>query len=432
MAAWLRGPEYDEAYSIFLTAGHARPAWPEGVFTAGSVRWLYDGHAGFLEIARALRQGDVHPPLYFWALELWRRMAGPGWFSARLLSVIFTLAGLYGLGRIARLCRLPAGPVLAMALLSYGFAYTGILARPYALAQALDIGGVLLALRAADGPARLALAAGLLFGAAALTDYLALFTGAAMLSWLGWRAWRKAALALVAMAPFLAVCGWFLRAQYGARAGQFAPFNWGTALAGLARDGGGAVFGGLPLYAGLAMKPVACLLLALFLACLFHAVKSGRGRGFLLLGAATPLGLLALGGVFHNTPIEIRYLALSLPWLALAVAPALPRRLLALLLAVQALAVAGLMLAPATMQPQGRAARLAAAWPRAVVALPYGNDGVGVPGPFIAAAPGDMRILLLRPGVAVPAGAVRVNIGADAQSRAVAARLGCARLVCGP
>jgi hypothetical protein len=106
--------------------------------------------------------------------------------------------------------------------------------------------------------------------------------------------------------------------------------------------------------------------------------------------------------------------------------------MLAPLLVVQALAVAGLLLAPATMQPQGRAARLAAQFPGALAALPYGNDGVGVPGPFIAAAPDAMRLILLHPGDSVPPGAVRVAIRADDKSRAVAAAMNCPGLVCGP
>jgi hypothetical protein len=162
------------------------------------------------------------------------------------------------------------------------------------------------------------------------------------------------------------------------------------------------------------------------------ALRRRQSRGVLALAAATPAGLLALGLVFGATPIEIRYLAFALPWLALALAPALPPWPRALWLGAQALAVAGLVLAPATMQPQGRAARLAAAWPGAVVALPYGNDGVGVPGPFIAAAPDGMRILLLRPGETPPPGAVRAAIRADAASRAVAAAMDCPGLVCGP
>ncbi|GAN81393.1 hypothetical protein [Acidocella aminolytica] len=60
-------------------------------------------------------------------------MARSDWFTARLLSVMFTLAGLFGLSRIARSSRLKVWPVLVFALLSYGFCYTGIVARLYAL-----------------------------------------------------------------------------------------------------------------------------------------------------------------------------------------------------------------------------------------------------------------------------------------------------------
>ena len=31
-AAWMRGAEYDEQYTLFLTAGVARPDWPATVF----------------------------------------------------------------------------------------------------------------------------------------------------------------------------------------------------------------------------------------------------------------------------------------------------------------------------------------------------------------------------------------------------------------
>ena len=39
-AAWLRGAEYDEQYTLFLTAGMARPTWPDDVFPAGAI--VYD------------------------------------------------------------------------------------------------------------------------------------------------------------------------------------------------------------------------------------------------------------------------------------------------------------------------------------------------------------------------------------------------------
>ena len=168
-AARLRLPEYDEAYSIFLTAGDARPAWPTGVFHAGDVRNFYTGSPSPLKIAHDLRAGDVHPPLYFWSLEYWRRVTGPSWFAARMLSVVFAIAALTALAWLATLAEIPVPSTLLIALLSYGFAYTGIVARGFALAQFLNILGMALTYKATTSRKwTFALAGGLAFGAAGL------------------------------------------------------------------------------------------------------------------------------------------------------------------------------------------------------------------------------------------------------------------------
>lgn len=424
--AWCRAPEYDEAYSIFLTAGHARPAWPTGVFTPGSVRVLYAGHAGFSQIAHDLRAGDVHPPLYFWVLEVWRSITGPSWFAARLLSVLFTLTGLYLLARLAKAVDSPVYPTLFLTLLSYGFAYTGIVARGFALAQLCNIAGVYLLFTAArhkDWP--LALAAGVAFGAACFTNYLAVFTACAALLWLLSTRPRLLPAALAGFLPLMPACAWFFLAQRHSRIGQFAVFSPARALGLLAKDSGAAIFGGLPLYAGRFGLLVTLALAALFLICLACVLRRRTHAGlFALLAIAPPCGLFALGLIFGNTPIEIRYLAFSTPFLALLFA-ALPRPLLAIMLATQTAAIVGLAIAPATMQPQARAARLAAAYPGALVELPYGNDGVGIPGPFIATAPDNMRIQLLHPGAVPQTQAVVVTIPIDNESRAVALETGC-------
>ena len=397
MAAYLRTPEYDEAYSLFLTAGHALPAWPAGVFTAGSVRGLFSGQAGFAAIAQNLKSLDVHPPLYFWVLEMWRRAAGPSWFVARILSVAFSVAALALVGRLAAMTARPVLPSMALTLLSYGFAYTGILARNFALAQCLALLGVALLLSAVrrDAPDR-SLLGGLALGAASFTNYLTSFLGAAMLLWLMHRGRRR--MLPPAAAGFGLFVGLldlpFFLAQRASRPGQLAPFSWPHALLLLIRDTGAAVFGGLPLYAGAAGPLVALTLLVLFATCLM-ASRNQELSPFPLLAAAPPAGLLLLGLVFGNTPIEIRYLAFSLPFLALYLA-ALRGRLLVPLLAVQSLAVMGLIAAPATMQPQAIAARMAAKYPGALALVPLGNDGVGVPGPFIAAAADSQRIEILR------------------------------------
>jgi hypothetical protein len=429
--AWHRPPEYDEAYSIFLTAGHARPVWPLGVFTAGSVRGLYAGRAGFGQIAHDLRVGDVHPPLYFWALEIWRQVVGPSWFAARALSVLFSLGTLALLARLAALAEVPVLPALGLTLLSYGFAYTGIVARGFALAQMLNMAGVLTVFLAARrGSWRWSLAGGVALGAAGFSNYLAVFTGAAALLWLGCVRWRALPMALAGFVLFLPLDAWFFLAQRGSRLGQFEAFSLPHALALLGRDGGAALFGGLPVYAGRFGVPVALALLGLFLAGLWYVLRRRHAQAglFALLGLATPVGLLALGIVFHNTPIELRYLAFAIPFLALLLAPALPRPLLGLILAVQGCAIVGLAFAPATMQPQGLAARAAAAYPGVLVLVPFGNDGVGLPGPFIAAAPDDIRILLVHPGALppLPEQILFANIHIDTASRAVPDPVGCA------
>ncbi|MBB5373831.1 glycosyltransferase family 39 protein [Acidocella aromatica] len=428
--AWLRGSEYDEAYSIFLTAGHARPAWPSGVFTAGAVRWLYAGGAGFWRVAQDLRAGDVHPPLYFWVLDAWRQVFGPSWFAARALSVLFTLGGLALLACLAEAAAIPVLSALALTLLSYGFAYTGVVARGFALAQLCDIGGVLLLFLATrERRWRVALAGGALFGAASFSNYLAIFTGVAALLWLCRVRWRLVPAALAGLVPFLLPDAWFFLVQRGSRAAQFVAFSPGHALDLLAKDAGAVVFGGLPVYAGAFALPVTLVLLALIVAGLGYVLRRRHEWAglFALLALATPVGLLALGLVFHNTPIEIRYLGFATPWLALLLAPALPRWLLAVMLGAQAAAIAGLAFAASTMQPQGLAAREAASYPGALVVVPLGNDGVGVPGPFIAAAPDAMRLRLFRAGPALDVQGetqvVLVTLGVDGASQAASAQM---------
>ncbi len=207
-AALLRSFEYDEAYSIFITSGVPRPIWPSVPFAAGSTRWAYTGTASFVSIARALRQTDVHPPLYFWMLHIWRAVAGNSLFAARLLSVLLGVGSLTLVGQIARRTTIPAPLAMLLTLGCYGFAYTNAIARGFALAQLLALGGVLLALAAVQlRSARVSLGAGLLLGAASFANYLGCFIGVAAVLWLflvrlrQWRLWAGAAVGLLAFVP---------------------------------------------------------------------------------------------------------------------------------------------------------------------------------------------------------------------------------------
>ena len=325
MAAYLRTPEYDEAYSLFLTAGHARPAWPSGVFTAGSVRWLFSGQAGFAAIAQNLKAGDVHPPLYFWALEMWRRAAGPSWFAARVLSVAFSVAALALVGRIAAMTGRPVMPSMALTLFSYGFAYTGILARNFALAQCLALLGVALLLSAQRraAPDR-SLLGGLALGAASFTNYLSSFNGAAMLLWLALHRDRRRMLP-----PAAAGFGLFvglLDLPFFLAQRALPPWAICRLSPGLTRFGSCSGIPAPPCSAGCRFMPGRPAPLSPWSCSCSSRPASAAAwdqgpSPFPLLAAAAPAGLLLLGLVFGNTPIEIRYLAFSLPFLALFLAP---------------------------------------------------------------------------------------------------------------
>jgi hypothetical protein len=419
-----RPAEYDEGYSLAITAGDPRPAWPTGIFSPAAAAAALTGTATPAAIVAALRTGDVHPPLYFWALEYWRRLIGPGWFAARLLSVGFALAALAAVAWLARLTARPPAAAMALTLLSYGFAYTGSIARDIAAAQALDLTGLALTIAAAQGRRPWwAFAAGCAFGGASFTNYLAIFIAIAAFGWLAAQRWRLAVMLAAGIAPFIPADGYMYIAQSAARAGQFAPFT-AHALLQLARDAGAALFGGLPLYAGRAAPLVGAALAVLLLGTANSARRAATGPTRLLIAAAlaTPCGLLALGLIFHTTPIEIRYLAFSLPPLALLLSTA-AATWRAALLAAQAVAIAGLAFAPATMQPQQRAAEASRRFDSAhpLILVPFGNDGVGIPAQFMQGAAPDARLFLIRdrlPDLTTEPTILLATIGIDAQSRA--------------
>lgn len=395
--AWNRGAEYDEQYTLFVTSGTPRPIWPETTLSASSVVALRSGHAGPATIARDLRRTDVHPPLYFWTVALWRPVAGDGLFAERLLSVVFGVGALAAVGAIARRCAIHPALAMLLTLGCYGFAYTSAIARGFALAHVLVLTAVLALLD------RRRLLAGALFGAAVATNYLAVFVaGAVCLA--AWRHWRRLA---VGAAPGVLLAGWFFLAQHGTRTGQFPPFEFLHALARLARYWAANLSGGLPLYvppAGVTWTTgglgLGILALVAMVIRRWDGIAMPNVR-LLLAGAAVapPVGLMMLGLVFDNTPIELRYLSFGAPFAALLVAGARPPRLaLAAILMVQAVSLGGLMTRLETMQPLAATARAAADLAGGgIVLLPRGNDGVGIVGAFAALVPPSTALLIVGP-----------------------------------
>jgi len=447
-----RGTEYDEDYTVFIASGTPRPVWPSGPFTAGSVRHFFAGHSTALSIARDLRRTDVHPPLYFWAVAAWRGLFGSGLFETRLLSVLFSLVALLGVARLAVLVGAPPVAAVLLTIGCYGFTYTGSIARGFALAQLCLIWGTALVAQSARprGRARgagIALAGGLLLGLGSFSNYLAAFGAAGALLWLLLARLRRPERWIAAGIGFVLLLPadlYFFLAQRGSRIGQFPPFRLLPSLVRLAKYTSANIFGGLPLYVGHLAGLLVGLVLVLGLIGLFalvvlrwRAMSGGEMRWLpAMAAAATPIGLLLLGMVFNNTPIELRYIAFGVPFFAVLLAAgfaSLPRRTATLaigaLFAVQALSLIGMMTQPQTMQPQAQTARAARrlAGPGTLVLVPYGNDGVGVLAAFVNESPDRLLLAKIDPGespAAIRAEAhaaqrvVLVLLGLDADSRA--------------
>jgi Dolichyl-phosphate-mannose-protein mannosyltransferase len=484
-AAWLRSAEYDEQYTLFVTGGVARPVWSTDAFPAGEVRHLQAGHAGFAAIAHDLRTTDVHPPLYFWLVAAWRSAVGDGLFAARLVSVLCSVATLCVVAVIARLAAIPAGVAVLLTLGCYGFVYTGSIARGFALAQLLTMSGVALLLLAKRRRHVVsALVAGTLFGAATFTNYLAVFVAIGALLWLvvsattpscrrrsasttvlsavrqdvdadlrrhdgprsgscGLLRVRFAMPAVLGFAAWLPADLWFYLAQRQSRVGQFASFDAAAGAIRLAQYAAANLLGGLPWYLDGTARAVAYIALAIVLAVLLAlTIWQWRSIGtpgsrllFTMTALAPPTGLLVLGFVFNNTPIELRYLAYCTPFIGLLLAgtfAALPRRagrtIGGVVLAIQAMALIGLMVRPETMQPARETAAAAASLAQdGVVLLPHGNDGVGIVGAFAIEAPPALRLLVVGRDEAPEEIRARANhfprvvlalLGQDADSRA--------------
>lgn len=420
--ATTRGREYDEQYTLFLTGGIIRPHYPVAMTTPAALHAQWASEAAPVTsrmIAQGLRCCDVHPPLYFWVGGLWRGMTGanaPGFglLPMRLLSVIAALLALFTVAAIA--CAADVAPGLAILLTGgcYAFSYTALTARDFAVAEALLLAGLLAALRTdAANTSRAAMPramlCGLLLGAACFTNYLAVFTTGAALLWLLTRKPRAGLLALLACGAFLPAGGYFFFAQRNARPGQFPPFSLPHAMELLARDTAAALFGGLPQYVPTDLRPVTVAALGLVLCAIAAAIIARRPRPLwnaprLLLACcflAQLAGLVMLGLIFNNTPIEIRYLCFVCPFFGILAAAWVQRRGLPhpaglTLLTIQGAAVLGLLTMPQTMQPIDSTLRAirSMARPGDVALIPYGDDGVGVAGALMNGAPSGLPVLI--------------------------------------
>ncbi len=228
---------YDESVTLLETAGNAIPSWPDTPTLAYVAKRQLVGDPSLRAVADDLRSTDVHPPLYFCLLTVWRGWLGPSIEGARLLSLLLSTGAvvlLYLLLEAAGWPR-PFFPSLVFSVTS-GAVFYGHEARPYALALFLIMSAALLALKAeAAGPDPrhrslvCSLAMALCCGLAFQTNFLSLFPVAAVLGWYTIRVWSHSkGLILAAHAAALAVAliGFSkLLLQVGARPLQMRGFR---------------------------------------------------------------------------------------------------------------------------------------------------------------------------------------------------------------
>ena len=143
VAAWVHLHDssiwYDEAITLLTTSGHAQLNWALGLAQ-------FKPSANLPKIVSELYRQDVHPPLYFWTLAIWRVMFGQSLEVARALSAVFTLGTLCLLYRLAKDWGMTWAyvPVVIYAVSAVGVRYA-YNARPYAMVSFLIMLTVFLA-----------------------------------------------------------------------------------------------------------------------------------------------------------------------------------------------------------------------------------------------------------------------------------------------
>src|SRR5215471_4802303 len=296
---------------MLTVSGHAKPD-----FSLGMTQ--FEPEADLRKITFELYNQDVHPPLYFWTLAIWRVIFGSSLEVARSLSGLFVVGTCILLYRLA--CRSDMRwPWLPVAI--YGLGAAGVEyawnARPYAMASFLILFTHLLAQKRSKW-------AGICGAASIATHYFAALCVAPILvlkfidEWKRDRTWvrQTAATFVIGVAPLLAL----LRIHLNARPHQYSDFSsWLEELWALLK---GSVAAGLP-NSGLPGWGLAFVVVAGFaLAGIAWAWRHGRRFVPLMyLGFLCNFFVLALvtDKSIAKMP-DTYYLGIAAPWLAMLVA----------------------------------------------------------------------------------------------------------------
>jgi hypothetical protein len=221
VAAWIHLRDssiwYDEAITLLTTSGH-------GQFHSALGMSQFQPTMNLRKIAFELYDKDVHPPLYFWTLAIWRTVFGGSLEVARSLSALFTVGTLALLYRYARNVELkwPWIPAAIYAASAVGLRYA-YNARPYAMVSFLIVLTLLLTQTRSKWT-------GIAAAASIATHYFAALCVGPIVMFQcvsEWRAKNRSS-ALFTIASLLVAClplVPLLRVQIGARPEQYPGFG---------------------------------------------------------------------------------------------------------------------------------------------------------------------------------------------------------------
>jgi hypothetical protein len=301
---------YDEAITLLTTSGHAQVDWSLGVMQ-------FHPTANLGKILLDLRNQDVHPPLYFWALAIWRVLFGASLEVARSFSACFVFATLALLFRVAQQLGVrPAWVPVALYATSSAGTWYAYDARPYAMATFLIVLTQFLAYRKSRwaGVCATAGVATHYFAALCVGPVLALECLKRRRTDRGWVAWTLFSFGFCS-APLV----WLLKIHVAARPNQYAGF--GALLQEVWALLKGSMQGALPNTSlpGWGLAVIA----GGFFVCagLWSTIKKGKWAVPLFYGAFL-CSFLLLAVVTDKSMVQMPsayYLGIAAPWLALLV-----------------------------------------------------------------------------------------------------------------
>lgn len=323
---------YDEAITLLETAGHGGPSWPTNEPRPAYVaKKQFEGLPSLSKITDQLIRTDIHPPVYYWCLSMWRQWFGFSLETARSFSLICSLGTVlvfYLLLRVGQI-RYPLIPAFIFGLSTSSIHYAHE-ARSYSLALFFIILGAFFTSLADSISNRnrdraflyslfMAIFCGLAFG----THYLALFPVVGILLWHLFNQWSKStflATVPIILAGFIALLGIIpLLLQIDQRPHQFAGFPGFYQVFSALILMNILVFYSPMITSSALLRFSSCLISVLMGISSAQLLKSwpNCNRKFLLLMllfATTPtFGLLLLDVSFNKNLHSYRYLIFATP-----------------------------------------------------------------------------------------------------------------------